>query len=349
MGRTVNLGLIGVGMGQAHLAAISRGGKDIKVIAASDINTERLNKACDSFNIKSRFEDYHEMLKMDEIEAVLVVTPNYLHAPMAIDCMKAGKDVLVEKPPSIDVEGAVKMAETSKKTGRRLMYGLVNRFRADIQEARKMMEKGVLGDIYYARTSWLRRLGIPGSDWFNTKKQSGGGPLIDLGVHVLDMTWWIMGSPKPVSVSASTYNPFIKKYGKKSYDVEDFSTAFIRFDTGATIVLEASWAGFVEREDIDLMILGTKGGVKVRLNPKQGEEYYNLYTEIKGTWTNISSPELEWKVKEGGLVPQINYFADCLRTGRKNIANAEEGIDLMKMLTGIYESAETGKEVFFRK
>lgn len=349
MARTVNLGLIGVGMGQAHLGAISRGGKDIRVIAASDINAERLNKACDAFNIKSRFDDYNEMLKMNDIDAVLVVTPNFLHAPMAIDCMNAGKDVLIEKPPSIDVEGAVKMAETSKKTGRRLMYALVNRFRADVQEARKMMEKGVLGDIYYARTSWLRRLGIPGSDWFNTKSQSGGGPLIDLGVHVLDLTWWIMGSPKPVSVSASTYNPFMKKYGKKTYDVEDFAAALIKFDTGATVIVETSWASYVEWEDIDSMVLGTKGGVKLRLNPKPNEKYYNLYTEIKGTWTSTSSPELEWRVKEGGLVRQINYFADCIRTGKKNIASADEGINLMKMLTGVYESARTGKEVVFRK
>jgi predicted dehydrogenase len=307
----------------------------------------RLKKACDAFNIKSRFANYREMLKMDEIDAVLVVTPNFLHAPMAIDCMNAGKDVLVEKPPSIDVEGAVKMAEASKKTGKRLMYALVNRFRADVQEARKMAETGVLGDIYYARTSWLRRLGIPGSDWFNTKKQSGGGPLIDLGVHVLDLTWWIMGSPKPVSVSASTYNPFMKKYGKKTYDVEDFAAALIKFDTGATVIVETSWASYVEREDIDSMVLGTKGGIKIRLNPKQGEEYYNLYTEVKGTWMSSSSPELEWKIKEGGLVRQINYFADCIRTGRKNIATAEEGINLMKMLTGVYESAK-GREVVFK-
>ena len=349
MAKTFKLGLIGVGMGQAHLVAIERNLKDIEVIAAADIDKKRLNMACDAFSIPMKFTDYHKMLEVEEIEAVLIVTPNFLHAPMAIDCMKAGKHVLVEKPPALDVEGAEKMLRTSKKTGMKLMYGLRQRFRADTREARKIVERGDLGDAYYARTGWVRRYDIPGRDWFCTKSESGGGALIDLGVHVLDMTWWIMGNPRPLSVTGVTYNPFMKKLRKKRYDVEDFAAGLIRFSNGASIVTETSWAGFVEKEDIYSMILGTKGGLNLKLFPADNEKCFTFYTEKNGTWLDSTSPEIETKMKEDSLAKQLSYFVDCVRKDNKNTASGEEGVELMRMLTGIYESAKTGKEVILNK
>ena len=348
MAKTFKLGLIGVGMGRAHLRAVAKHPSDVKVIAAADIDEKRLNTVCDAFDIPMRFTDYRKMLEVDEIEAVIVVTPNFLHAPMAIDCLNAGKHALVEKPPSVDVAGARKMAQASKKTGMKLMYGLCNRFRADTQEARKHAERGDLGEVYYARTSWMRRYGIPGSNWFSTKKKSGGGPLIDLGVHILDVTWWIMGCPKPVSVSGATYNPFIRKLRKKGYDVEDMAVSLIRFRNGATMFVETSWASFVEKENIYSIVLGTKGGVEINLTPGEDGKHFHLFTERKGTRLDCTSTEVEWKMEESQLARQLRYFVDCVRKNKKNTACGDEGVELMKMLTGIYESAKTGKEVVLR-
>ena len=200
MAKKLKLGIIGLGMGKAHLTAITQHLDDIEAVAVADIDKKRLKTVGDTFCIPRRFTDYRKMLELAEIEGVLVVTPNALHAPMAIDAMNAGKHVLVEKPPSVDVNGAKRMLATSKKTRKKLMYGLSCRFRADVQTAKDLADRGALGEMYYGRTTWVRRYGIPNSSSFCVRATSGGGPLIDLGVHGLDMTWYIMGSPKPVSV-----------------------------------------------------------------------------------------------------------------------------------------------------
>jgi predicted dehydrogenase len=202
-------------------------------------------KTAEEFGVKNVFTDYREMLSMDGIDAVSVCVPNHLHSTMAIDAFEAGKHVICEKPLAITPAEGEAMVAAGKKAGKLFMTAFNNRFRGDTQLLKKMIESGELGDIYYAKTGWIRRKGIPGmGGWFTTKAKSGGGPLIDIGVHVLDLAMWLMGNPKAVTVSGSTYAQFGPKgeglggWGHAeengTFDVEDLAAGFIRMDTGAT-------------------------------------------------------------------------------------------------------------------
>ena len=217
------------------------------------------------------------MLALPELDAVSVCTPNFLHAELALASMAAGKHVLCEKPMANTLENAQQIAKAAKEVSTIFMMGMNNRFRGDTTVLKALIEAGELGDIYYAKCGWVRRAGIPGlGGWFTTKSMSGGGPLIDLGVHMLDMTMYLMGNPAPVSVSGSTYAHFgprglgSSNYGYKpdpstplKYDVEDLATGLIKFDNGATLFVEASWASHIAHEKNYSILMGTEGGAQL--------------------------------------------------------------------------------------
>jgi len=333
----VKVGLIGTGIGRLHASAYKKCA-DAELQAICDIDVERGKRAAEEFGVADFYQHYEEMLLDDEIDAIDICTPNYLHAPMAIAAFKAGKHVLCEKPISTNAADARAMVEAGKKAGKIFMMAFNNRFRGDTQLLKKCIENGDLGEIYYAKAGWLRRKGTPGGSrsWFITKSMSGGGPLIDLGVHVLDLTLWLMGNPKPVYVLGSAY----AKFGPQmqwpegvTYDVEDLATGMVRLENGATVMLDASWHSHVQSERIYSQLVGTKGGAE--LDPLR------IYTDVNGNNTdmtlqhpNVSGHEME-----------IFHFVECVRDGKTPLSIGEHGLHIQLILDAIYESTNTGKGV----
>ncbi len=217
-----------------------------------------------------------ELLENPELDAVVIGVPNQFHAPLAIEALKHGKHVLLEKPMSIDSESARLIFETASESGKLLMMAHQMRWSALNRAIKQQVDQGTLGRIYNVKTGWVRKKGIPGwGSWFTRKDQSGGGPLIDIGVHMLDLSLYLMGNPKPVSVYGSTYAEFgpqrrgMGTWGTPNlegyYDVEDLATAMIKMDNGATLLLEVSWAAHAAgaKEEPYVQLMGTEAGLAV--------------------------------------------------------------------------------------
>jgi predicted dehydrogenase len=353
MGNPVRVGVIGAGMGGVHVRGFLKHQERIKVVALADVDEQRMDRvvrACTEAGAAApqRFTDYRKMLDVDEIEIVLIATPNFLHAPMAVDSLRAGKHALVEKPASDTVEGARQILDAVRETGNRCMIGVSNRFRTEIGRLKAIIERGDFGNIYFVKTGWTRRDGIPigsGANWFVDHDRAGGGPLIDLGVHVLDLAWWLMGCPKPESVTGVTYDPFIRNMKGVKADVEDLAAGFIRFADGAALFLEASWASHTDRERGYCALLGTKSGIDIDLYPVADGKVFRMYTQKKGDLYDVTLPQYDRLDWQPVLCDQLLYFAGCIRKGKPNMADAQEGLDVMRMLCGLYRSAETGHEV----
>ncbi|MDO8683721.1 MAG: Gfo/Idh/MocA family oxidoreductase [Armatimonadota bacterium] len=336
--RPVRIGIIGAGMGYIHVKNLKKCPEaEVETVALCDVNEERAKHVASEFGVPNVFTDHKEMLKQDWIDAVLVCTPNYLHAPMTLDAFKAGKHVMCEKPMAMNATEAAEMVAAGKKAGKTLMMAFNNRFRADSQLLKKFIENGELGDIYYAKTGWIRRKGIPGcGGWFTTKEKAGGGPLIDIGVHVLDLTLWLMGNPRPVSVMGSAYNKFGPAAAKErggTFDVEDLAVGLIKLDNGATLFLEASWASHIAKEQIYTSLIGTAGGAD--LDPLR------IYKDIHGVPTDVS-PQFK---PVSGHEMEIKHFVQRLREGKEPMSTGQHGLDIMNILDAIYKSMETGKGV----
>ncbi|TFG85903.1 MAG: Gfo/Idh/MocA family oxidoreductase, partial [Hyphomicrobiales bacterium] len=238
-----------------------------------------------------------------------------------------------------------KMAQTAKASGKKFMMHFNSRFSPEAQVLKEYAESGILGDVYYARTVWNRRRGVPGlGGWFTTKKLSGGGPLIDLGVHRLDLALWLMGNPAAISVSGFCHNKLALSLSARlgrTMDVEDFSAGFVRLDNGAVLSLEASWATNTEKaEDMSTAILGTKGSL---FHCNSGDGYR---MEAKVVAERLGNVEV---VTPKDYVPRYanaqQHFVDCIIDGKEPLATAEHGVRVMEILDALYESAEKGREV----
>ena len=332
----IKVGIVGTGIGRLHANGY-RKCPDVEIRAVCDIDEARARKAAEEYGVKDVYTDYREMMKDPEIDAVSVCTPNALHAPVAVAAFEAGKHVICEKPLATNARDGKAMVDAGKKAGKIFMMAFNNRFRGDTQLLKKCIEAGELGEIYYAKTGWLRRKGIPGmGGWFTTKSMSGGGPLIDLGVHVLDLTLWLMGNPKPTYVVGSAYAKFGPEIAERmggTYDVEDLATGLVKLENGATVFVEASWHSHIEREVIYTQLIGTKGGAE--FNPLR------IYTDVNGNSAdtvlqhpNVSGHEME-----------IVHFVECIRENKTPIATGEHGLHIQLILDALYESARTGKGV----
>lgn len=348
-GQIINVGVIGLGMGRGHLDSYHKNPR-ARAVAICDAHPERLAKAAAEFNIPAEncFADCRRILSAAGrlgLEAVSVALPNHLHAPVTIAALKAGLHVLCEKPMALNVVQARAMLRASQRAGRRLMINFSYKFSEQAQALKRLVDSGAIGDIYFGRTAWHRRRGLPGMGaWFGIKQHSGGGPLIDLGVHRLHMALWLMGYPRPVSVSGSVHNAIacrLAKHEGKCYDVEDLGAAFIRFANGAALVLEASWAGFSEKkEEMVTQLYGTKGGI---LQRNVGEDYEfeaRAYSEQAGTLWESRIQQTLTPVKSA-----YSEFIDSILDDRPCPAPAEHGLAVQILLDAIYRSAATGREV----
>lgn len=319
-------------------------------MAVADVMGDAAGRLAEMLEAVHVFTDYRELLALKELDAVLITLPNYLHAQTAIDAMEAGKHVLCEKPMAVNGKDAERMVKTQQQTRKILMVALNNRFRRDVQYLRAYAQAGELGEIYNAKCGWMRRAGIPGwGGWFTTMEHSGGGPLIDIGVHMLDLALYIMGNPKPVSVVGSTYTKFGDTAERKSrvwsvanpdgrFDVEDLATAFIRLDNGATLTLDVSWAANIEKDSVFVNLMGTKGGAA--LDNSKG---VTLFSEKFGVQQDLHS-NLTFNDDEARL-EMWRHFLDCIKTGEEPISSPVQGMFLNKILDAIYESSRTGREV----
>ena len=323
----------------------------VEVVAFCDIIEERAVALRDKYFPEAAvYTDYKELLRDESIDAVDICTPNYLHSIIAVDAFRAGKHVLCEKPDAVSVEEVLKMKNAADEAGKVLMVIRNNRFATASKYAKKFVEDGRMGDIYCGRCGWQRRRGIPGKGgWFTTKAQSGGGPLIDLGVHMIDLAVWLMGNPTPVAVSANTYTKFAdndtsdsvnSKFGDKNaegtFDVEDLAMGMIRFDNGAVLQIEFSWASNIKQETRYVELRGTKAGLK------WDENEVEFFTEDEGQLLDITP---KGKMETDGHKYNIQNFIDVLTDGAEPVFKPSQGVDMIKILCAIYESAEKGKEI----
>ncbi len=343
MSSRLRVAVVGLGIGSHHARVVAGSGK-AELVALCDASTARLEHCGKELAVKTLFNDYKKMLRETRPDAVIVATPNVHHAPITIAALNAGAHVLCEKPMAMNTREALRMADAADRKKRKLMINFSYRFTPAAWALKQIVDSGAVGDVYYAKTRWHRNRGIPGfGGWFGQKKLSGGGPLIDLGVHRIDMAMWLMGDPNPVSVSGSTYNKLgsaLARKMKKSFDVEDLAVALIRFDNGATLIAEISWMLNGERnEDMATYLYGTKAGICHR---NLGDSYdYEacIFGEIGGVYATS-------KVKIPVHGPNsVSHFLDVVTEGVKPIVTPQQGINVMKVLDGIYKSAELGREV----
>lgn len=350
MGKKLKIGVIGVGnLSNQHIRSYLKN-PDVELYAFCDINPDRLAYMGKQYGITRLYTDRAEMLALPELDAVSICTWNSEHAPCTIDALNAGKHVLCEKPMCIRWEDAQAMKEAAEKNGKLLMIGFVCRHELGTKILKEYIDNGSFGEIYYAKAVYQRRDGNPGG-WFGDKKRSGGGPIIDLGVHFLDLTRYLAGNPKPVSVTASTYYKLGDRkgeIGKTKYlassatdhdicDVEDSAVALIRYDNGMTLNLEVAFDLNMKEDRMEVMVFGTKAGATL---------YPAL--EIYGS-TGRYQTNLSYAAATGDdpveFQNEIDHFVDCLLGRAKCIAPAEDGVQIMRILNAIYESAETGREV----
>ena len=349
----LRIGVIGTGnIAETHLQAYKKN-PDAEIYALCDLDEPLLKKRGEQFGVQRLFTNYADLLKLPEIDAVSVCTWNSQHAPVTIAALEAGKHVLCEKPMATSAAEAEMMLKTARKSGKLLMIGFVRRFGNDCDVLKEFIDRGDLGEIYYVKASYLRRHGNPGG-WFGDKTRSGGGPLIDLGVHVIDLTRYLMGNPDPVSVYGATFRKLLDRKNLKTRpgylsagatdhdvcDVEDLASAMIRYDNGAVVTVEASFSLNLQKPTGSIELFGTKAGA--RLDPS-----LELYSEWNGHMTNISL-ETPTALSFSGLFEnEINHFVRCVSEGIPCRNPAEDGVTLMRILDAVYESARTGHEVVF--
>ena len=340
--KTVKLGLIGAGgIAQAHCRTISEI-DGVEIIAASDIVKENLERTANRWGISKTFTDYNEMLKMDELDGVLVCTPTAVHAPPTVAALKAGKHVLCEKPMEASLKSATEMVRTAHETGKILMIALKLRYTPQVIKAKEIIDAGTLGDIYYAETVADRRRGNPGGS-FIRKATAGLGASADIGVYALDTALYLMGHPKPVAVTGitsnylslhNTWNPALKET-----EVEDFAIGWVLFDNGARMVFKTCWCMNMDSLG-GTIFLGTKAGLRIGVGevcgPQEGITVYgDKDGEISdGTFTDFESVDV--------FQTEDTAFADAVREGKPSPIDPDGMLLTNVIIQGVIDSANAG-------
>lgn len=347
----IKVGIIGTGNISAfHIEGYKALPEQCEVVAVCDIDEEKVKAYAKKHGVEKYYTDYNEMMSKEDLDAVSVCTWNAAHKGAAIAAMKGGANVICEKPMAMNEEEAAEMKKVSEETGKLLMIAFVRRFGNDADILKKFINNGTMGDLYFAKATYLRRNGCPGG-WFGDKKYSGGGPLIDLGVHVIDLVRYLAGGPKPVSVYGVTYDNLgeNRANGGQSwvsstkgvdfkYTVEDFASAMIRFDNGMTLTVEASFNLNIKNDMGKIELFGTKSGAKI-------DPQIEFFTDMNGMLVDVK-PQGNTALDFNGLFNrEVAHFVDCVQNGTPCRSVAEDGVVLMRIIDAIYKSAETGSEV----
>lgn len=334
---TIKVGVIGIGS-IARLAHLPnyRKNKDVELVAVADFDEARARAVADEFGVPRVYTDVAEMFKAEKLDAVSICTPNTSHVPLALIALENGVDVLLEKPLSTDYQEALQLVEAVKKSNRICMIGMPHRFRNEARSIKRFVDHGDVGDIYYVKAKILRRRGTP-TGWFTDKSKSGGGPLMDIGVHALDVAWWITGRPQATSVTGQlvqgigAYKTAMTSRWKSAdaanqdnavFDVEDFASAYIRFQNGMVLSLEVSWALNGAQDDaVKVDVFGTKGGVSLDPLCFYGERD-DIFTESR---IDIVSNDF--------YEDEINHFVETVQTRTAPLITAEQGAQIVQMLS----------------
>ena len=344
--KKIKVGVIGAGgIAQAAHLPSYQNVPGVEIVAVADVRRDAAHAAAQKFGIPRVFTSYEKLLALEEIEAVSVCTPNAFHKGPTLAALEAGKHVLVEKPMATNAREAAAMIAAAKKAKRILMVALNLRFASATQALKRAIAGGALGDIYYAEAIATRRRGIPGWGAFTSKRASGGGALIDIGVHVLDLTLYLMGFPRPVSVSGAAYaklgrrkhNAKTAGYGSwdpATFDVDDFGLGLVRFANGATLYLKCSWAANIGDGQMNSLLVGTEGGAQWA--PP------TLFREERGNLVDIALVGLP---AISGHQEEVSRFIEAIRRRLPSPIPGEEAILTTKILDGIYQSSRLGREV----
>ncbi|MCI7643544.1 MAG: Gfo/Idh/MocA family oxidoreductase [Lentisphaeria bacterium] len=337
--RIVKVGIVGLGTGKKHHIPGYKSHPNAKIVAIADQNDELLQKIGQAENIPGRYHHLEDMLANEKLDIVSICLPNFLHRSSVKFALEHGCNVLCEKPMAMNTAEAEDMLQCARRTGKRLMINFSSRTNPHAHAMKELVDNGSIGDIYFVRSIWLRRRRLPGfGGWFGDRHFSGGGPIIDLGVHRLDLALYLMGFPEVDYVMASTYNYLgneMAQAANKKFNVEDFGVALIRFKNGATLELEASWAANIkEREHISTRVLGKKGGM---LYHNIGDSYdanLEYFTEIDGAHfdSQIHNPV-------NGAHSNMYNFVEAILHNTPHSPTAEQGVAVMRILDAIYESA----------
>ncbi|MBR4539008.1 MAG: Gfo/Idh/MocA family oxidoreductase [Clostridia bacterium] len=361
----VRIGIIGCGgiANNKHMPSLAKL-PEVEMVAFCDIVEERAQKAAKDFGTPDAkwYVDYKELLARKDIDVVHVLTPNKQHSFITVDALESGKHVMCEKPMAINSAEAKKMLDAAKRTGKKLTIGYQNRYKSEIQYLKKCIENGDLGEIYYAKALAVRRRGVPTWGVFLDAENQGGGPLIDIGTHALDLTLYEMDNYEPQMVVGSTFrkladtenaaNPW-GPWDPKKFTVEDAAFGFIKMKNGATISLDATWAiNALRADDGKIVLCGTKAGADtlgagkntLRIN---GEKFSKLYI----TEPDLSSGGVDFYEGTGSGRPQeieARMWIDHVMDDSKPlIVKPEQAYVVTQILEAIYESAKTGKPVYF--
>ena len=360
MDRIVKIGIIGCGgiANGKHMPSLKKI-KNVQMVAFCDIIEERAVKAAEEYGFEGAkvYTDYKELLKDRDIEVVHVCTPNRSHAFISIDAMEAGKHVMCEKPMAKTYKEAKEMLDASERTGMKLTIGYQSRWRADSLYLKKMCEDGELGEIYYGKAIALRRRAVPTWGVFLNEYEQGGGPLIDIGTHALDLTLWMMDNYKPKMVVGTTFEKLKNQkdcgnawgdWDPKKFTVEDAAFGFIVMENGATIMLESSWALNIRNpKEAITMICGTEGGADMF-------DGLNI-NFIKNGRQCILKPDLtaggvafyDGDGDEDPSVLEARAWLDAVVNDHEPRTKASQALVVTQILEAIYESAKTGKPVYF--
>ncbi|MBP3041327.1 Gfo/Idh/MocA family oxidoreductase [Bacillaceae bacterium Marseille-Q3522] len=357
---TLKIGIIGCGgiANGKHMPSLAKL-NSVEMVAFCDVIEERAIKAKEEFgkNNASAYKDYKALLKDPEIDAVHICTPNNSHAEITIAALEAGKHVMCEKPMAKTTKEAQAMVDAANRTGKKLTIGYQNRFRKDSEYLHAICEEKQLGDIYYAKAKAIRRRAVPTWGVFLDEEAQGGGPLIDIGTHALDLTLWMMDNYKPKYVSGNIYHKLSQTknaanawgpWDPEKFTVEDSAFGFITMENGATIVLEASWAiNSLDVGEAKTTLCGTKGGADMEDGLRINGEDHSLLFEKK---IELEAGGVDFYDGTGDdpALKEASQWIDCLLNDTDPVVKPEQALVVTQILEAIYQSAKSGKPVFFK-
>lgn len=361
MDRTVRIGIIGCGgiANGKHMPSLKALGKRVELVAFCDLIEERAQKAAKEYGTPDAkvYTDYKELLKDETIEVVHVLTPNRSHAEISIDSMKAGKHVMCEKPMAKSAADAMKMVEVAKETGKKLTIGYQHRHKKQATYLKNLIKRGDLGDIYYAKAHAIRRRGTPNWGVFLNEYEQGGGPLIDIGTHSLDLTLWLMDNYKPKMVVGTKYKKLLNPecanpwggWDPKQHTVEDAAFGFIVMENGATITLDATWAlNTIEPiAEGSCMLCGDKAGAQIKGEDVtvNKDEYNHLVDQHPDM--SVGGVAFYDGVAETPAIIEAGRWIDAIVNDTEIVVKPEQACVVSQILEAIYKSAESGEPYYF--
>jgi predicted dehydrogenase len=328
----INVGIIGLGgIAQImHLPVLSKM-KDANIVAVADTDKSKARSIAEKYNVKNYHSSAEDLLKRDDISAVIVCTPTDTHLEVVSAALEYNKDVFVEKPIARSFAEAQTLVEKSKEKKKKVMVGMNNRFRPDVMILKTFLQNKEIGDVFYVKSGWLKQQSSQ-ERWFTQKNKSGGGVFLDHGIVLLDLSLWLLGFPDVKSVSSSMYSAEQKK-------VEDFSVAMIKISEKCTLTIEVSWTMLAEKDVLYCNLFGTKGSAL--MNPLK------IHKELHGNIVNVTpvKPDKGEHSYKKSFENELKHFFNALKGLTPVVSSCDEALKRMQIVDAIYRSAELNREI----